>query len=64
MDDLRKSLEVECSKYAYDYGDYFNVGIYCAASLESLIKWFVNDVDVVYDLLRDPISGIFTFYEL
>ena len=32
--------------------------------LESLFKRFVDNVDVVYDLLSIPISGVFAFDEL
>ncbi len=32
--------------------------------LESLFKWFVDDVDVAYGLLSFPINGVFTFDEL
>ncbi len=33
-------------------------------SLESLFKRFVDGVDVIYNLLSVPISGVFTFDEL
>jgi hypothetical protein len=32
--------------------------------LDSFLKWFVDGVDVVYDLLRFPISGVFALDEL
>ena len=32
--------------------------------LESLFKRFVDDVDVVYNFLNVPISGVFVFDEL
>ena len=32
--------------------------------LESLFKWLVDGMDVVYNLLNVPISGVFAFDEL
>ena len=37
--------------------------ILSTVSLKSLFKWFVDDVDVVYVLLRVPINGVFALDE-
>ena len=64
LGDFCECFDVECSGNAYVYVNYFDACFQYAVGLESLFKRFVDSVDVVYDLLRVPISGVFAFDEL